>query len=134
MVQTLTAWSNGTVEINTGENFLLCDGVPFTTDLQAKLDALQTKFSSQGASQLHVEKDTFREFEHLVVGGLVKERSFGSTISGLDFQWIMQHVNSELAFREQVEIEKNKAEAQAQAQAQAEAQAQAGTETLNTNE
>jgi hypothetical protein len=97
MVQTLTVWSNGTAEINTGTNFLPCDGVPFTDALQDKLDAIESAISSAGISQLHVEKDTFREFEHAVSAGVVSVAEFGSTVSSVDFDWIMQHVDAEIA-------------------------------------
>jgi hypothetical protein len=95
MVQTLTVWSNGTAEINTGTNFLLCNGVPFTDALRAKLDAIESAISAAGISQLHVEKDTFREFEHAVAAGEVAANEFGSTVSSTDFDWIMQHVDAE---------------------------------------
>jgi len=97
MVQTLTVWSNGTAEINTGTDFLLCDGVPFTESLQAKLDAIESTISAAGISQLHVEKDTFREFEHAVTAGKVAANGFGTTVSSSDFDWIMQHVDAEIA-------------------------------------
>lgn len=97
MVQTLTIWSNGTAEINTGANFLLCDGVPFTEALQSKLDAIESTISAAGISQLHVEKDTFREFEHAITAGEVSPNDFGATVSSADFDWIMQHVEAELA-------------------------------------
>jgi len=97
MVQTLTVWSSGTAEINTGTNFLSCDGVPFTEALQAKLDTIESTVSAAGVSQLHVEKDTFREFEHAVTAGEVAANDFGTTVSSADFDWIMQHVDSEIA-------------------------------------
>ena len=97
MVQTLTVWSNGTAEINTGTNFLLCDGIPFTADLQEKLDAVVSTISAAGISQLHVEKDMFREFEHAVSAGIVSRNDFGTTLLSADFDWIMQHVDSEIA-------------------------------------
>ena len=97
MVQTLTAWSNGITEINTGTNFLLCNGVPFTQALQAKLDAIESTISAAGISQLHAEKDTFREFEHAITVGEVVANDFGTTVSVADFDWIMQHVDSEVA-------------------------------------
>jgi hypothetical protein len=97
MVQTLTVWSNGTAEINTGTNFLLCDGVPFTDALQAKLDAIESTISAAGISQLHAEKDTFRAFEHAITAGEVAANAFGTTVSVADFEWIMQHVDSEVA-------------------------------------
>ena len=89
MVQTLTVWSSGTAEINTGTNFLSCDGVPFTEALQAKLDTIESTVSAAGVSQLHVEKDTFREFEHAVTAGEVAANDFGTTVSSADFDWIM---------------------------------------------
>jgi hypothetical protein len=97
MVQTLTVWSNGIAEINTGTNFLLCDGVPFTDALQAKLDAIESAISAAGISQLHVERDTFREFEHAVAASEVAANEFGTTVSTADFDWIMQHVDDEIA-------------------------------------
>jgi hypothetical protein len=97
MVQTLTVWSNGTEEINTGTNFLLCDGVPFTDALQAKLDAIESAISAAGISQLHAERDTFREFEHAVTAGEVAANDFGTTVSVADFEWIMQHIDAEIA-------------------------------------
>jgi hypothetical protein len=97
MVQTLTVWASGTAEINTGTNFLLCDGVPFTDALQAKLDTIESAISAAGISQLHVEKDTFRKFEHVVVGGIVSSGEFGTTVLPADFGWIMQHVDDEIA-------------------------------------
>lgn len=97
MVQTLTVWASGAAEINTGTNFLRCDGVPFTAALQAKLDAIESAVSAAGISQLHAEKDTFREFEHTVTAGEVAANDFGTTVSSVDFDWIMQHVDSEVA-------------------------------------
>jgi hypothetical protein len=97
MVQTLTVWSNGAAEINTGTNSLRCDGVPLTAALQAKLDAIESAISAAGISQLHAEKDTFREFEHVVIAGEVAANDFGTTVSVADFDWIMQHVDAELA-------------------------------------
>jgi hypothetical protein len=97
MVQTLTVWSSGTAEINTGTNSIRCDSVPFTEALQAKLDAIESTISATGISQLHVEKDTFREFEHAVTAGEVAANDFGTTVSSADFDWIMQHVDSEIA-------------------------------------
>jgi len=105
MVQTLTVWSSGTAEINTGTNFLLCDGVPFTDALQVKLDAIESTISAAGVSQLHVEKDTFRQFEHAVTAGDVAANDFGTTVSVADFDWIMQHVDLELHAQKQLSTE-----------------------------
>jgi hypothetical protein len=101
MVQTLTVWSNGIAEINTGTNFLRCDGLQFTEALHDKLDAIGSVISAAGISQLHAERDTFREFEHVVVGGTVSSGEFGTTVSAADFDWIMQHVDLELQAQKQ---------------------------------
>lgn len=124
MVQTLTMWSNGTAEINTGSNFLLCNGISFTTALQAKLEEIEATFSAEGVSQLHAEKDTFRQFEHVVVAGEVTPHEFGTTVSDVDFNWIMQHVDAEVAAAEV-------AAAAAAAAAEAEAEAAEVAETAN---
>ena len=97
MVQALTVWSNGTAEINTGTNSLLCGGVPFTKALQAKLNVIESTISAAGISQLHAERDTFREFEHAVTAGEVAANDFGTTVSVADFEWIMQHIDAEIA-------------------------------------
>jgi hypothetical protein len=97
MVQTLTVWSNGTAEINTGTNSLRCDGFPFTKALQAKLNVIESTISAAGISQLHAERDTFREFEHAITAGEVAANEFGTTVSVADFEWIMQHVDDEIA-------------------------------------
>ena len=97
MVQTLTVWFNGIAEINTGVNFLLCDGKPFSADLDAKIEEIEAKISADGISQLHVERDTFRQFEHAVKGGEVSNLPFGSTVSVADFDWIMRHIDAEMA-------------------------------------
>lgn len=96
MVQTLTVWSNGISEINTGTNALHCDGVAFTNDLQLKLDGIEAVISAAGISQLHAERDTFREFEHLRQAGDVVVNDFGTTVSADDFDWIMQHIDAEI--------------------------------------
>jgi hypothetical protein len=97
MIQTLTVWSNGVAEINTGTNILQCDGVLFTVELQDKLNEIESAISAAGISQLHVERDVFRKFEHAVKAGKVLDQPFGSTVSVDDFDWIMQHVDSENA-------------------------------------
>jgi hypothetical protein len=97
MVQALTVWSNGTAEINTGTNSLRCDGFPFTEALQAKLNVIESTISAAGISQLHAERDTFREFEHAITAGEVAANEFGTTVSVADFEWIMQHVDDEIA-------------------------------------
>jgi hypothetical protein len=97
MVQTLTVWSNGIAEINTGTGTLRLDGVASIGDLQVKLDAIESTISAAGISQLHVEKDTFRQFEHAITAGTVALNDFGTTVSSADFDLIMQYADAEIA-------------------------------------
>lgn len=105
MVQTLTVRANGTATINTGSEIILLNGVPFTDALQAKVDAIESVISAAGISELHVERDTFRQFEHAVSGGSVVENEFGTTVSVSDFDWIMQHVDHEAPLKAKAEAD-----------------------------
>jgi hypothetical protein len=96
MVQTLTVRLNGTAEINTGANLHIHGETALTQELQYKLEAIEAAISDEGASELHVERDTFREFEHMVKAGKVHLRPFGSTVSVEDFDWVMAHVDVEV--------------------------------------
>jgi hypothetical protein len=95
MVQTLTVRSNGTAEINTGSNIHVYGEDVLTPELRGKIEAIEAEISAEGISELHVERDTFREFEHAVKAGEVLNQPFGSTVSVKDFDWIMQHVDVE---------------------------------------
>ena len=97
MVQTLTVWSNGIAEINTGTGTLRLDGVASIGDLQVKLDAIESTISAAEISRLHVEKDTFRQFEHAITAGTVALNDFGTTVSSADFDLIMQYADAEIA-------------------------------------
>lgn len=103
MVQTLTVRTDETVEINTGKNAFQHEAFPFTDALEEKLNQIKAVLASEGASQLHAEKDTFRQFEHINVAGEVLVRKFGATVSASDFDWIMQHVDAEIEARELAE-------------------------------
>lgn len=96
MVQTLAIRSDGTAEVNTGNTFWKWDGLPLTEALQGKLDAILALITSTGVSALHVERDTFRQFEHATIANRVEERPFGATVSVADFEWIMQHLDVEV--------------------------------------
>lgn len=86
MVQTINMKSDGIAEIcgdgfrvSTVEHATLSDG------LQSKVDSLYSALSSAGASEIHIEKDTWRQFEHLIVAGEVLNNEFGTTFSSSDF-------------------------------------------------
>ena len=95
MVQTLTVRSSGTAEINTGNYVHVQGDMILTQELQNKIEDIEAEISAEGISELHVERDTFREFEHAVKAGEVLNQPFGSTVSVEDFDWIMQHVDIE---------------------------------------
>jgi hypothetical protein len=95
MVQTLTVRSNGTAEINTGNYTHVHGDRILTQELQEKIEAIEADISTSGASEIHIERDIFREFEHVVKAGEITNNPFGSTVSVEDFDWIMHHVDVE---------------------------------------
>jgi len=99
MVQTITIFFDETFQINTGINFIDETNLPFTDEVDAKISVLQSAVAALGASQVHAEKDTFRQFEHVIIGGEVSGAAFGNTISSDDFAWIIQSVDEEIAAR-----------------------------------
>jgi hypothetical protein len=105
MVQTLTVFSNGIAEINTGTNFLVCNNALLTQALQEKLDEIESVISAAGISQLHVEKDIFKSFEHAVTASGVTANDFGTTVSSGDFDWIIQNADIEISARKAAEQE-----------------------------
>jgi hypothetical protein len=104
MVQTITAWANGSVNVNTGTNAIEGDGVHISNDLQTKFDAVVAALMALGGSEIHVEKDTFRQFEHVVIAGEVFDNPFGATVSSADFDWIMNHIDTVLAEQEAAQL------------------------------
>lgn len=104
MVQTITARADGSVDVNTGTNFISGDGVDISNDLQTKFDAIVAALMASGGSELHAEKDTFREFEHIVTAGEVSNNPFGTTVSSVDFEWIMSHIDTVIAEQEAARI------------------------------
>ena len=123
MVQTITARSDGSVDVNTGTYCVLGDGSSISSELQTKFDQIVSALASVGGSELHSEKDSFREFEHIVKAAEVTENSFGTTISASDFDWIMNHVDTVAAEQEAIALATLLAEQEAAAAAEQEAAA-----------
>lgn len=78
MTQVLNLKSNGNVSILFGNG----DGINFGYDdnllpslVSAPLDSLWSYLTSEGLSEIHMEKDTFRTFTHKVLAGLVKHEN-----------------------------------------------------------
>ena len=122
MVQTITAWADGSVDVNTGTNLTFGDGVDISNDLQTKFDAIVAALMASGGSELHVEKDTFRQFEHIVTAGEVSDNPFGTTVSSADFDWIMNHIDTVIAEQEAAELATIQEEEAAAAAAEAAAE------------
>lgn len=101
MVQTITMYASGEVSINTG-TYSIDEPSGFgSVELDNKINAILAVMGSAGMSQLHAEKDTFRQFEHTVVGGEVIASAFGTTVSEADFTWITDTVDAEMLALEQ---------------------------------
>jgi hypothetical protein len=96
MLQTLNMLSNGDVCINIGSANVDSDHV-YSQEVLEIIDAIQTTIALQGISELHCEKDTFRQFEHAVKGGVVTSNAFGTTVSEGDFALIMSSIADQLA-------------------------------------
>ena len=101
MVQTITIDSSGDVNINTGTYSMQEPSSLGSVALDNKLNAILTAMGSAGMTQLHAENDTYRKFEHSVVGGEVIASAFGTTISEADFTWITNTVDAEILALEQ---------------------------------
>jgi len=117
MVQTITARSDGSVDVNTGTYSVLGDGASISSELQTKFNDIVAALSSSGGSEIHAERDTFREFEHIVKAAEVTENSFGTTISAADFDWIMSHIDTVAAEQEAIALATLLAEQEAAAAA-----------------
>ena len=104
MTKTITAFSDGSVNVNTGKYFVHGDGVDISSQLQSKFDQIVVAIGALGCSELHSEKDDYRQFEHAVFAGSVQANDFGSVISASDFDWIMSHIDEELDAAEAARI------------------------------
>ena len=104
MTQVVNLKSNGSVEISfstgNGINFGYDDSL-LPASVTAPLNSLWSYLTSEGLSEVHMEKDPFRTFTHKVLAGLV-EHTDG--ISRPEFD-IIQNLKSEieLAFEPVIE-------------------------------
>ena len=95
MTQTINMKSNDVVEIS-GDGIFVAnvEHATLPAELQSKVDSLHSALSAAGASEIHIEKDTWREFEHLIVAGEVFNNEFGTTFSSADFDATMSLASS----------------------------------------
>ena len=89
MTEVLNVKSDGSLEIQTASNSFNGGEYVLPADLQALIDQVSASLSDVGGSEIHVERDTWRQFEHLVVAGEVLANDFGTTVSDADFSQIM---------------------------------------------
>ena len=75
MTQVLNLKSNGSVEISfstgNGINFGY-DDILLPASVTAPLNSLWSYLTSEGLSEIHMERDTFRTFTHKTLAGLVE--------------------------------------------------------------
>lgn len=93
MVQTITLKADSSFVVNTGINATSGDDISISIELQEKLNSISAALSSLGASEIHSEKDEFRQFEHVNIAGKISENSFGTVVSVSDFEWIMLQID-----------------------------------------
>lgn len=94
MLQTITIRSDNSYEINTGLRATdqIIDSI--SADLSAKITSIVNSMLSDGIVEVHSEKDTWREFEHVRSASGVDVNDFGTIISSADFDWIVSTVDS----------------------------------------
>lgn len=91
MVQTVNMQSDGCFAINfgsfgiegsTSDEFL-------AAQLLVKMRAIHDTVNTAGMSELHIEKDTFTEFEHARIGSDANTYAFGTHVTEEEFAAIM---------------------------------------------
>lgn len=97
MLQTITIRSDNSYEVNTGSRVYdqIIDSL--SADLSAKITSIVNSMLSDGIVEVHSEKDTWREFEHVRSASGVDVNDFGTVISSADFDWIVSTVDSIIA-------------------------------------
>ncbi|NIQ10022.1 MAG: hypothetical protein GWO10_09115 [candidate division Zixibacteria bacterium] len=103
MAQVLNVKADGSIEIQTGSNLFTHTDHLLSGDLQALIDQVTDSLNNLGASEIHVEKDTWRQFEHVVTAGEVTPNDFGTTVSEADFNQIMTLTDQLIADAEAAE-------------------------------
>lgn len=91
MTQLINITSDGSFSIAFGSVNLLGttsdDFLP--AQLLVKMRAIQDRINEAGMSELHVEKDAFREFEHARIAADTVSYDFGTNVSEEEFEAIM---------------------------------------------
>ena len=95
MVQTITARSDGTVDVNTGTHSL-SDGLLISAELQIKLESLCSRVKNRETLEVHSERDGEVSFEHVVTEEGMTENNFGTFITTEEFDWIVNTIDTAL--------------------------------------
>lgn len=98
MPQVVHIKANGNYEfqMSSGEGFCETVYAVISSELQEKIDSVISMLNSLGANLIHVEKDDWREFEHIVIAGQVQANDFGTTISPSEFDAIIAAAQTEM--------------------------------------
>lgn len=93
MPEVVNMKATGAVEIITltGECVVYSGDPSISTSLQTLISSLSDYLEYEGASEIHMEKDTFRVFTHIVKGGVVE---YHQGIARPEFEQIIAEVTA----------------------------------------
>lgn len=93
MVEVVNVKQSGEVEVVTSlRQYVTIDGNPDNpASVQVPVSSLMEYINQEGASEIHMERDTFRTFTHLVRGGLVEY--YPEILRPADFEALIAAVN-----------------------------------------
>lgn len=91
MVQTVNMKADGIFEVNFGDSAI--NGTTsdefLPAQLLVKVRAIYDTITAAGISELHIEKDSFQEFEHARIAADTVSYDFGTNVSEEEFEAIM---------------------------------------------
>lgn len=96
MTQTVKVNSDSSFEVNFGSyavNSDLSDPI-LPADFIASLQNIYDALLNLGGSEVHSEKGSFSEFEHIRKGADVLSNNFGTTVTVADFNWLMAQADA----------------------------------------
>jgi hypothetical protein len=93
MVEVVNVKQTGEVEVVTNlRQYVTVDGNPDNpASVQVPVSSIMDYLNTEGASEIHMERDTFRTFTHLVRGGLVEY--YPEILRPADFDALIVAVN-----------------------------------------
>lgn len=91
MVQVINIRFDGSIEVNWG-GFAIntnVENADLPQSFTSIMSSILSKMQQDGISEIHSEKTDFKNFEHVIVAGVVTENQFGTVISLDDFNSVM---------------------------------------------